>query len=113
MSNFELATLVLQGITIAVVAWGVYAMRRATEQRSKDGQAEMRRLTAADERRHKEAAQHHAESMRALDNQRQALESLIAGQQEQATALREQGAALGEQATALSALVSRTAPGGP
>ena len=52
---------------IAVVAWGIRAMQRATERRA----AETRQFTAADERRHDEA-------MQALDLQRQALETLIA-----------------------------------
>ena len=56
---------------IAVVAWGIRAMQRATERRADDARDEARRLTAADERRH-------AEAMQALDLQRQALETLIA-----------------------------------
>ena len=56
---------------IAVVAWGIRAMQRATERRADDARDEARRLTAADERRH-------AEAMQALDLQRRALETLIA-----------------------------------
>jgi len=64
------ATLLIGFGQIAVVAWGIRAMQRATERRANDARDEARRLTAADERRH-------AEAMQALDLQRQALETLI------------------------------------
>lgn len=65
------ATVVIGIGQIAVVAWGIRAMQRASDQRSRDAREEARRLAQADERRH-------AEAMRALDMQRQALETLIA-----------------------------------
>ena len=65
------ATVVIGLGQIAVVAWGIRAMQRASDQRSRDAREEASRLAQADERRH-------AESMRALDMQRQALEALIA-----------------------------------
>ena len=45
---------------IAVVAWGIRAMQRATERRADDARDEARRRDKADERRH-------AEAMRALE----------------------------------------------
>ena len=65
------ATVVIGLGQIAVVAWGIRAMQRASDQRSRDARDEARRLAQADERRH-------AEAMQALDMQRQALETLIA-----------------------------------
>ena len=102
------ATVVIGLGQIAVVAWGIRAMQRAGDHRAA------------------EQDQRHAEAMQALDLQRRALETLIAGQREQGealreqgaalreegAALREQGAALREQGAALSALVARTAPAG-
>ena len=70
---------------VAVVWYGIRAMQRAADRRAD----ESRRLEAADERRHAETMQaldtqrqaldrQHAESMQALDVQRQALSTLIA-----------------------------------
>ena len=65
------ATVVIGLGQIAVVAWGIRVMQRASDQRSRDAREEASHLAQADERRH-------AEAMRALDMQRQALETLIA-----------------------------------
>ena len=54
------ATLLIGLGQIAVVAWGIRAMQRATERRADDARDEARRRDRADERRHTEA-------MRALE----------------------------------------------
>ena len=54
------ATVVIGLGQIAVVAWGIRAMQRASDRRSHDAREEARRLAQADERRH-------AEAMRALE----------------------------------------------
>ena len=76
---------------IAVVAWGIRAMQRATERRAADAREESLRIATADDRRHTEA-------MQALDLQRRALETLIDGQR--------------TQNAALTTLIARTAPAG-
>ena len=52
---------------IAVVAWGIRAMQRATERRADDARDEARRRDRADERRDKADERRHAEAMRALE----------------------------------------------
>ena len=83
---------------IAVVAWGIRAMQRATELRAADARDESRRLATADDRRNTEADRRHTEAMQALDLQRRALETLIDGQR--------------TQNAALTTLIARTAPAG-
>ena len=121
MTAFELATLATSVVIglgqIGIVWYGIHAMTRATERRAAEARDEARRASQA-------ADQRHAETMQALDVQRQAFREQgdafhkqgeafrEQGEafREQGAALREQGAALREQTSALAVLVARTAP---
>ena len=61
------ATLLIGLGQIAVVAWGIRAMQRATERRADDARDEARRRDRADERRDKADERRHTEAMRALE----------------------------------------------
>ena len=61
------ATLLIGLGQIAVVAWGIRAMQRATERRAEDARDEARRRDRADERRDKADERRHTEAMRALE----------------------------------------------
>ena len=107
MTEFEIATLaatVLIGLgQIGIVWYGIHAMTRATERRAADARDEARRASQA-------ADQRHAETMQALDVQRQAFREQGDALREQGDGLREQGAALREHTSALAVLVARAAP---
>ena len=91
MTDFETASIVAQyaGVAIGIaqcgLIWhGIRMMRRAADARDRG----LENQRAADDQRHAEAGQRHAEAMAALADQRRALETLIAGNREQAAALR-------------------------
>ena len=95
MTDFETASIVAQyaGVAIGIaqcgLIWhGIRMMRRAADARDRG----LENQRDADERRHAEAMaaldKRHAEAMAVLADQRRALETLIAGNREQAAALR-------------------------
>ena len=96
-------TLVVGLAQCALIWAGIRMMRRAADTRDRG----LENQRHADEHRHAEAGQRHAEAMAALDKRHAeamaALNELIAGS-------REQGAALQTATAALRTLVERTAP---
>ena len=110
VTAFEYASLVIEVAQIGIVWYGIHAMTRATERQAADARDEARLATRA-------ADQRHAETMQALDVERQAFREQGQAFREQGAALREQGEALREQGAALRAstaalvtLLDRTAP---
>ena len=103
MTEFEYASLAIGVAQIGIVWYGIHAMTRATERQAADARDEARLATRA-------ADQRHAETMQALDVERQAFREQGKAFREQGKALREQGAALRASTAALVTLLDRTAP---